>query len=68
MVLGHSWGSDLAVRYALDQPSRVRCVVGVAGHGLHKDGTWSQIYESLRDQEPKIDVDWNPTVHRALNE
>ena len=68
VVLGHSWGSDLAVRYALDHPSRVRSVVGVAGHGLHKDRTWSQIYESLKHDEPEIDIDWNPAVHRALSE
>src|SRR5690348_4051361 len=45
-VLGHSWGSDLAVRYALDHPDRVNLVVGIAGHGLHKDRTWSQVYEA----------------------
>ncbi|WP_372452174.1 alpha/beta fold hydrolase [Nocardia albiluteola] len=32
VLLGHSWGSDLAVRYALDHPDRIRSVVGVAGH------------------------------------
>jgi proline iminopeptidase len=66
VVLGHSWGADLAVRYALDHPSRVRSVVAVAGHGLHKDRTWSQVYESLKDTEPKIDIPWEPAVHRAL--
>ncbi|HEY2308248.1 MAG TPA: alpha/beta fold hydrolase [Streptosporangiaceae bacterium] len=40
VVLGHSWGSDLAVRYALDHPGRVAAVVGTAGHGLHKDRSW----------------------------
>ncbi|MFC8047424.1 AI-2E family transporter [Nocardia sp. NPDC057353] len=46
VVAGHSWGSDLAVRYALDHPERVRAVVGIAGHGLHKDRYWKQAYES----------------------
>lgn len=68
VVLGHSWGADLAVRYALDHPAHVRSVVGVAGHGLHKDRTWSQIYESLKHTEPEIDIDWVPSVHRALSE
>ncbi|WP_026877187.1 alpha/beta fold hydrolase [Jiangella gansuensis] len=54
--------------YALDHPSRVRAVVGVAGHGLHKDRTWSQTYEALKHTEPKIDIDWNPMVHQALSE
>jgi len=37
LVVGHSFGSDLAVRYALDHPDRVTSVIGVAGYGLHKD-------------------------------
>lgn len=66
IVLGHSWGSDLAVRYALDHPDRIRAVVGIAGHGLHKDRTWSAIYESLKDTAPAVDIDWVPAVHQAL--
>lgn len=66
VVLGHSWGADLAVRYALDHPSRVSSVVAVAPHGLHKDRNWSEIYESLKDTEPKIDIAWDPPVHRSL--
>ena len=67
MALGHSWGSDLAVRYALDHPDRVHSVVGVAGHGLHKDRTWSQIYESRRHLESDIEIRWEQTVHAALS-
>jgi proline iminopeptidase len=66
-VLGHSWGSDLAVRYALDHPDRVRSVVGVAGHGLHKDRTWSQVYEASRHLEADIEIAWQPGVHAALS-
>ncbi|WP_063825040.1 alpha/beta fold hydrolase [Nocardia pseudovaccinii] len=66
-VLGHSWGSDLAVRYALDHPDRVRSVVGVAGHGLHKDRTWSQAYESARHREADLEIAWEPIVHTALS-
>lgn len=33
IVVGHSWGSDLAVRYALEHPEAVTGVVGVAGKG-----------------------------------
>lgn len=68
VVLGHSWGADLAVRYALDHPSRVRSVVGIAGHGFHKDRTWSQTYEALKHTEPSVDIDWVPAVHRALSD
>lgn len=68
VVLGHSWGADLAVRYALDHPAHIRSVVGIAGHGFHKDRTWSQTYESLKHTEPEIDIAWEPAVHRALGE
>jgi proline iminopeptidase len=67
IVLGHSWGSDLAVRYALDHPDRVSSVVGVAGHGLHKDRTWSQAYESSRHLEADIEIDYDAAVHAALS-
>jgi proline iminopeptidase len=65
--VGHSWGSDLAVRYALDHPDRVASVVGVAGHGLHKDRTWSQIYEASQHLEPDLEIVWEPAVHTALD-
>ncbi|MFN3007735.1 alpha/beta fold hydrolase [Mycolicibacterium wolinskyi] len=68
VVLGHSWGSDLAVRYALDHPDRVASVVGVAGHGLHKDRTWSQAYEAARHLEADLQIPWEPAVHAALTE
>jgi proline iminopeptidase len=65
-VLGHSFGSDLAVRYALDHPDRVRTVIGVAGHGLHKDRIWSEVYESLSHTEDEFVIEWEPAVHEAL--
>jgi proline iminopeptidase len=67
-VLGHSWGSDLAVRYAVDHPEAVRRVVGVAGHGLHKDRTWSERYEAGRTTEPDLDIEWDEGVWRALGD
>src|SRR5580765_6996124 len=30
IVLGHSWGCDLAVRYAVEHPGAVAAVVGIA--------------------------------------
>jgi proline iminopeptidase len=65
-VLGHSWGSDLAIRYALDHPERVRAVVGVAGHGLHEDRLWSEVYSSLSHTEHDFVIEWEPTVHESL--
>jgi proline iminopeptidase len=66
IVLGHSWGSDLAVRYALDHPERVQGVVGIAGHGLHRDREWSAAYEEGKATETPVDIDWVPAVHASL--
>lgn len=66
LVLGHSWGSDLAVRYAVDHPHRVRGVVGIAGHGLHRDRDWSAAYEAGKAAEEAIPIDWVPAVHASL--
>jgi proline iminopeptidase len=43
-VLGHSWGAQLALRYALDHPGRVRRLVYVSGVGLGWD--WYPHYKS----------------------
>jgi proline iminopeptidase len=67
VVLGHSFGSDLAVRYALDHPDRVVAVLGIAGHGLHKDRTWSEVYSSRRHTEDEFVIEWDSAVHDSLN-
>ncbi|GAA1140479.1 alpha/beta fold hydrolase [Nocardioides aquiterrae] len=66
VVLGHSWGGDLAVRYALDHPESVSRIVAIAGTGVQKDRTWQRTYESLRDTEPDLPIEWVPAVHAAL--
>jgi pimeloyl-ACP methyl ester carboxylesterase len=66
IVLGHSWGSDQGVRYALERPDRVRGVVGIAGHGLHSDREWSTAYEAGKANEVPVEIDWVPEVHAAL--
>lgn len=66
IVLGHSWGADLAVRYALDHPGRVRGVVGIAGHGLHRDREWSTAYEAGKTNETRVEAESVPEVHAAL--
>lgn len=68
LVVGHSWGADLAVRYALDRPTAVAGLIGVAGHGLHRDRTWSAEYEARKATQPVIDIAWNPEVHAALGD
>ncbi|MBC9732622.1 alpha/beta fold hydrolase [Nocardioides marmotae] len=66
IVLGHSWGSDLAVRYALEHPHRVAGVVGIAGHGLHRDREWSAAYEAGAAAETPIEIDHVPDIHASL--
>ena len=61
-------GSDLAVRYALDHPERIRGVVGIAGHGLHRDREWSAADEAGTATDVAIDIDRVPEVHAALGD
>lgn len=66
IVVGHSWGSDLAVRYAVEHPKSVVAVVGIAGRGPQRDATWSTCYDTGRPSEPRVDIDWVPEVHASL--
>lgn len=66
IVVGHSWGSDLAVRYAVEHPRAVVGVVGVAGRGPQQDRTWSAAYEAGRDAEPRIEIDMATDVWESL--
>jgi proline iminopeptidase len=43
VLLGHSWGAQLALRYTLDNPDRVGALVYVSGNGLGFD--WHDEYE-----------------------
>jgi proline iminopeptidase len=67
VVVGHSWGCDLAVRYAVEHPEAVRAVVGIAGRGPQRDRTWSEAYEAGTAREPVVDIDWAPDVHASLS-
>jgi proline iminopeptidase len=68
IAVGHSWGCDLAVRYAVDHPEAVRAVVGIAGRGPQRDRTWSEAYEAGKAEEPGVDIDWVPDVHSSLSD
>lgn len=67
-VLGHSWGGDLAVRYALDHPESVARVVSVAGTGVQRDASWTAAYRAGRAAEVAVPVAYVPEVHRVLTE
>ncbi|OIV39517.1 hydrolase [Mangrovactinospora gilvigrisea] len=66
-VLGHSWGSELAVRYALQHPDAVAQVISVAGRGPQRDRTWSQIYEAGKPNDVVIEIANEPAVWKSLS-
>ncbi len=68
IVVGHSWGCDLAVRYAVEHPAAVTAVVGVAGRGPQRDRTWSEAYEASKAADPVVGIDWLPEVHASLSD
>ena len=66
IVVGHSWGADLAVCYALRHPEPVAGVVAVAGTGLQNDRSWSEQYQALKGGEPDLSIPGVREVHAAL--
>jgi proline iminopeptidase len=68
IVMGHSWGCDLAVRYAIEHPDVVTAVIGIAGRGFQRDVVWSRDYEAGQATEPVVEIDWNADVYAALSE
>ncbi|MFC4007745.1 alpha/beta fold hydrolase [Nonomuraea purpurea] len=44
VLLGHSWGAQLGLRYALDHPRRVLGLVYVSGTGIDPGTTWNAGY------------------------
>lgn len=45
-LLGHSWGAQLALRYALAHPGRVSRLVYVSGTGIDDESTWRPPYHA----------------------
>lgn len=45
MMLGHSWGAQLALSYALSRPERVSVLVYVSGTGIVPTTDWHDDYE-----------------------
>lgn len=66
-VLGHSWGCDLAVRYAMEHSDAVRAVIGIAGRGFQRDRVWSEEYEAGQAREPVVEIALNADVYAALS-
>ena len=51
VLLGHSWGAELALRYTLARPGRVTRLLYVSGIGADPEETWHDGYErNFRDR------------------
>ena len=49
LLLGHSYGSNLALAYALRYPSRTIGVIGITGGKVVDDRSWSETYHERLD-------------------
>jgi proline iminopeptidase len=71
LLAGHSWGSFLALTYALEYPGRVEAIVDISGAGVLRDREWSEIYhagrEAGREIEPVYAFPPNLEVNRVGN-
>jgi proline iminopeptidase len=72
IVGGHSWGSDLAIAYALAHPDRVLGILAISGGVIHKDPAWREQYHRLKDAgleiEPEFQFPHNLEVNREVCE
>lgn len=66
IVVGHSWGADLALAYGLDCERSITSIVSFAGTGVQNDRDWHVAYESRLGEEPHDSYRHSPEVHREL--
>lgn len=70
LVVGHSWGADLGLAYALRYPESARGLVSLSGTGIQNDRDWKEAYtrgkERVEEMMPAFDYPVNKEVHRAL--
>ena len=68
-IVGHSWGVDLGLAYALGHAESVLGLVGLAGGRIHDDRSWKRIYDERKHEEeqPTAAAGPNLQVNRALN-
>ncbi|WP_407272868.1 alpha/beta fold hydrolase [Radiobacillus sp. PE A8.2] len=70
IVIGHSWGADVALAYALSYPESVLKFVSIAGTGIQNDRDWKQAYVRGKTEKmevvPDISFPVNKIVHRSL--
>lgn len=63
VVLGHSWGVNLALAYALEHSRNCLGLVGLAGGVLHKDKSWERCYQNGRESEARGEPEWGLPIH-----
>lgn len=57
-VLGHSWGADLGLAYALTYPEAVSHLVSFAGTGVQHDADWKAAYRAGKGLIPLAKSAW----------
>lgn len=63
-LLGHSWGAQLALRYALAFPEQVTRLVYVSGTGIDRAATWHDTYkQNLRNRLGSYLQRWETLKH-----
>lgn len=71
IVLGHSWGADLALFYALEYPQHTKAFICLAGGRIHNDRDWHTDYRQGRDAGLEAELDYayphNIDVNQQVN-
>ncbi|MPZ49323.1 MAG: alpha/beta fold hydrolase [Dehalococcoidia bacterium] len=52
-LAGHSWGSGVALAYALEYPGRVLSLIYLSGSGIQNDRAWHDAYTLGRDSHAR---------------
>lgn len=68
VVLGHSWGADVALAYALTYPTCTRGIIYLCGRGLQNDKDWKDAYRRGRDAGVEIAPDFAYPINMEVNE
>lgn len=72
IVGGHSWGANLALAYALENPGRVMGLVYICGSGAQHDREWSEEYHrnlaETGERRPPEEFPGNDQVNHRVNE
>ena len=70
IVVGHSFGADMALMYALHHRDRVQAAICLSGGRFHNDRDWHRVYEEGRSSEvlPEFAFPPNMDVCRQVNQ